>query len=216
MEPTWTTPKGNTVRMQVREGTNDWNICQSIIAEDEYKIPPDLSGVAVDIGAHIGAATVRLLADNPDLHVVAVEPVPENVALLRENTAPYADRVTIIEGGAGNGPQTVRYNWRGGQTELIHRFIANQYFAPDTECDEITVPGVTLSEIVKDHGPIAFLKIDCEGCEDTFLDDPAIEQVAQVAGEYHTGAKVEVRFDKPKRKPVAKPRKRAPRKRAAK
>lgn len=211
MEPVWTLKNGRTVRLSVRPDTNDWNVCQSILHHDEYRIPTNLSGVAVDVGAHIGAATVALLELNPDLRVVSIEPVPENVALLRENTAPYGDRVTVIEGAAGKGPQKVAYQWEGGEVERVHRFIANQHFPTDTPHTLITVPGVTLGQLVKQHGPIAFLKIDCEGCEDAFLDDPAIEQVALVHGEYHNGPAVELRFDKPKREP--KPRRVSPEKR---
>jgi FkbM family methyltransferase len=210
----YTLPSGGTVEMTVRTGTNDHNVCYSIITEDEYQLDrvKPLSGVAVDVGAHIGAATVALLATNPDLRVVAIEPVPENIELLKANTEPYGDRVTIIEGAAGKGRQKVRYNFVDPDPKddnaSVHRFIANQNMPPGVEYTEITVPGVTLSDLVAEHGPIAFIKIDCEGCEDGFLNDPAIDQVGLVHGEYHNGPRVEVRFEKPPRA-AEKPKKRA-------
>lgn len=200
----YTLPNGATVRMEVRDGTNDHNVCYSVLTEDEYQLPTGLTGTAIDVGAHIGSATVALLERNPDLHVVAIEPVPENVELLRRNTAPYADRVTIIEGAAGSGPQRIGYNWRGGETERVHRFIANQHFPASTEHDELTVPGVTLSELVERFGPIAFLKIDAEGAEREFLDDPAREQVERIAGEWHHGPEVHNFYSKDDLPPLSK------------
>lgn len=192
-------PHGGAVEMTVRDGTNDHNVCFSIITEDEYRLDAvkPLTGTALDVGAHIGAATVALCALNPNLRVIAIEPIPANLELLRQNTAPYADRVTIIAAAAGSNPK-INWNWRQPkQQELdVHRFIGNQHMGDETRYDTITVSTITLSEIVEQFGPIAFCKIDCEGCEDSFLDDPAIDQVALVHGEYHNGPKVELRFDK--------------------
>lgn len=198
--PHFALPHGGTVRMEVRPDTNDWNVCYSIITEDEYKLPPVLSGVALDIGAHIGACTAALLELNPTLRVVAVEPIPENIELLRTNTAKYGDRAIIVEGAAGKGPQTIRYGYTGKEEfARVHRFIGNQYMPDDVGYDEITVPGFTLSELVNQYGEISFLKIDCEGCEHAFLDDPAIDQVARLSGEFHAGPRVEIRHEKPER-----------------
>lgn len=198
----FTAPNGAEVSLTIRPDTNDENVCRSILAEDEYRLDAikPLTGTAVDVGAHIGAATVALCELNPELHVVAIEPVPENLELLRENTARYGDRVTIIAGAAGKGPQTIRYGFAGHETGRVHRFIGNQHMPGGTPYSEIVAPGVTLTQLVERFGPIALLKIDCEGCEHAFLDDPAIDQVERIHGEYHDGPDVEVRFDKPCRK----------------
>ena len=179
-------PNGDTVEMTVRPGTNDHNVCYSILTEDEYRIPRDLTGTALDVGAHIGAATVALCALNPELRVVAVEALPANIELLRKNTAPYADRVTILEAAAGTNPNI---RWNG--EDQVHRFIGNMN---GTGGETYTGDTVSLSEIVAEYGRISFLKIDCEGCEETFLDDPAIRGVESVVGEWHSGPSVEIRF----------------------
>ena len=200
----FTTPSGGTVRMHTRPGTNDHNVCYSVITEDEYQLDrvKPLTGTALDVGAHIGAATVALLEMNPDLRVIAIEPIPENVELLRENVAPYGDRATIIEAAAG---KSGKIRWNG--PDEVHRFIGNQH---GTGGESLTAETVTLSQLVKEYGPISFLKIDCEGCEDSFLDDPAIDQVERIAAEYHNGGTVRCGFEKPAPK-----KKRATRKRKA-
>lgn len=194
---TFALPHGGSVQMHVRDGTNDWNVAYSILTEDEYRIDAlrPMTGTALDVGAHIGAATVALCALNPDLRVVAIEALPANVELLRLNTEPYADRVTIINAAAGTNGE-VGWNWTGDETSTVHRFIGNQYFDPSTGHDTLTVPTVSLSEIVAEHGPIRFLKIDIEGAEREFLDDPALDAVESIAGEWHHGPKVRLFFDK--------------------
>ena len=197
--------------MHTRPGTNDHNVCYSVITEDEYQIDrvKPLTGTALDVGAHIGAATVALLEMNPDLRVIAIEPIPENYELLRENTRHYGDRIVALMNAAGRD-QTIYYDWDGDETARVHRYIGNQHMAEDITSKGIKTEGITLSTLVKEYGPISFLKIDCEGCEDSFLDDPAIDQVDKIAAEYHNGATVRCGFEKPERK-----KKRATRKRKA-
>ncbi len=196
--PQYLLRNGVTVEMTIRPDTNDDNVCRSILMEDEYRLPRDLEGVAVDVGAHIGAATVALLILNPGLRVVAIEPVPDNVELLRANTARFGDRVEIIEGAAGKQPtHVIRYGYTGDESASVHRFIGNQHMPPGTPFRAARVPGVSLSALVEQYGPIAFLKIDCEGCEHDFLDDPAIGEVALIHGEWHDGATAGLRFGRP-------------------
>jgi FkbM family methyltransferase len=45
------------------------------------------------------------------------------------------------------------------------------------------VPTVSLADLPD----IDFLKIDCEGCEYTFLDTPAVSRVTEIRGEFHDG-----------------------------
>ena len=75
----WTTPHGHPASFYYRAETNDWNTISSTMApHDEYAIPSGLSGVAVDLGAYLGSVAIGLALDNPDLRVIAVEPVPPN------------------------------------------------------------------------------------------------------------------------------------------
>ena len=198
---TFRLPHGGEVRMNTRDGTNDHNVCYSIITEDEYRIDDlkPMIGLALDVGAHIGAATVALCALNPDLRVVAIEALPANVALLAENVNlnGFGERVTILHAAAGTN-DTINWNWAPIDKEPnVHRFIGNQHFGPGTGHETLIVNTVTLSQIVAQYGPVRFLKIDCEGCEDSFLTDPAIDQVEWIAGEFHSGPSVELRFYQP-------------------
>ena len=184
------TPRGNPATMHYRTDSSDWNTLYSALNEDEYGLAGYvLTGLALDIGAHIGAVTVALALDNPDLRVIAVEPVPDNARLLRENVDAngLADRVTVIEGAAGSGTVTVWYGYRGSETAEHHTFIGNSSLAYDhggeNEHEEITYQGVTLSDLAA--GDVALLKIDNEGGEYDFLADPAVARCAVILGEWH-------------------------------
>lgn len=183
----FSTPHSRPLYMEVRADTSDWNTVNAISGiHDEYHLPEGLSGWALDVGAHIGAAAICLALDNPDLRVIAIEALPENVELLRRNVERnrVQDRVTVLEGGAGDG-SAVRV---GYGADGVHDFIGNTW-APE-ENRSVTVPGFSLEGILAqfDIYRIAWMKIDCEGCEAPFLESPAIGRVDHIEGEVHPQA----------------------------
>lgn len=191
---TWRTPAGNRITMAYRPGTSDWNTVQACSAVgDEYHLPTGLTGWALDVGAHIGACTVPLLVDNPDLRCIAIEALPENVELLRANLERngVASRCIVIEGAAGDGSsQRIGYGEVTDRT-LIHEYIGNAN-APEGSRD-VTAEGVSLSDVLvitRAGGatePIVWAKLDCEGCEYPFLDTELVGTIAHIEGEVHFG-----------------------------
>lgn len=180
MNGTWTTPGGHAVRMAYRDGTNDWNTIESVMTNDEYHMHA-ITGRAVDIGAHIGSASVTLLMDNPDVTLTAVEPIPENIDLLRANLEQngLTDRCTIIEGMVGT--DTVEYGFMGTEAAEHHAFIGNAANLGGSATLQATARRVRLAEFWS----VDFMKIDCEGGEWAFLDTPAVANVARIVGEWH-------------------------------
>ena len=192
----WRTPKGNVAIFEFRNGTSDWNTLQSCTAEDEYGLRAlRLSGVALDIGAHIGGVSIGLAIDNPDLRVIAVEAVPDNAALLEHNATlnGVADRLTVLNAAAaapGVDSVVINYGYRGNEAAEHHAWIGNitmlegQGGRPDH--DEVRVPGVSLTGLFAlAPEPVSFAKVDCEGGEYGFLSDPAVRFLPRIVGEYH-------------------------------
>ena len=186
----WTTPGGHFARMTHRAETSDWNTISSVMRpHDEYGLAGlSLSGRAADIGAHVGSVTVALLLDNFDLTVVAVEPVPDNVELLRENLAQNAvdGRCEVIQAAVGSGRSTtIRYGYTGSENATHHAYIGNSAIvypdAPEMPHQEATVPVLRLGDL----GPLDFVKIDCEGGEWGFLRGKALAGVPRIHGEAH-------------------------------
>lgn len=187
------TPHGNLFSMKVRPGTSDWNTVHACNgSNDEYQLPSGLTGWALDIGAHIGAATIPLLLDNPQLRVIAVEALPENVVLLNKNAERngVSDRLTIIHGAAGGDglPVIIHY----APDDAQHEFIGNKWGPQDRP--GVEVKGVTLRDILGTRGaekrePVAWTKLDCEGCEyEVLAADPGdLSLLTYICGEVHQG-----------------------------
>lgn len=183
------TPRGNTVTMRYRLGTSDWNILTSCLTEDQYglgKVPP-LTGYALDVGAHIGAVTAGLLVDNPDLIVFALEPLSDNLRLLWEN-APEA----LVSEGAGSNHVTVpiHHGYVGSEKAEHNAFVGNLRRG-EWDDEVIEVQGFALDEFT----PLVLLKIDCEGGEYDFLDNPAVAEVELIVGEWHNLGGTKTRAD---------------------
>lgn len=204
-----------TFEYRFRPETTDWNSISSILinpagpgnGDDEYQIRGmNLSGWAIDVGCHVGSMAIALAADFPDLKVLAIEAVPPNVELIRRNIElnHFEDRIVLIHGGA-NGPTEekvrIAWNWDGSQTPEIgkqhqesltgHRFIGGSSLmsehAHPIKHDELVLRSWSLRQLADEVGTerFSFLKIDCEGCEQGFLDDPDISMVDYIIGEWH-------------------------------
>lgn len=189
------TPKGNRAVMSIRGETSDHNTVYSAMTEDEYRLRDlDLGhGVALDVGSHIGSVAIGLAIDNQDARIVAVECLSENVALLRQNAEAngVSDRITIIHAAAcrlGVTEALVKWNFDGeSEAAAHHRFIANATNIPFDKAETEPVEGVSLDQIVDQHGPLDFCKIDCEGCEYEFLTSTSVRDVKLFRGEFHDG-----------------------------
>jgi len=184
--------------MAFREGTSDWNTISACLRNpmadtgDEYHLPSGLSGWALDIGAHIGSVTVGLLLDNPDLRVVAIEAVPANVELLRENLERngVADRCVVVAGAAwsGSGSVTVEYGYTGSELAETHTWIGSvSPWITGADRTYLEVPVVTLRDALAltDDAGFVWVKADCEGCEHRFLAGPELAHIGRIEGEWH-------------------------------
>ena len=136
----------------------------------------------LDIGANVGAATLWMAQRAPQARIVAVEPSPPALRLLRENVARnhLEDRVTIVAGAVGRadgathiGVDELSVSGRtsddGGGAEV-------RVYALDTLLSDAALASVDL------------IKIDCEGAEyDAFAgaSTALLSGLLGVVGEYH-------------------------------
>jgi FkbM family methyltransferase len=193
---------GRPIDWKTRLDTNDGALVMGIIATDEYGLGalPALSGTAIDIGAHIGIVALSLAADHPNLHVIAVEVVPENVEGLRLNIEHngMANRITVVEAAAAApGTKSVKIRWNFRTAENADqayvddsRYIAG-IFGVGSDADSFKVDAVSLDTLMEGIDRLALLKIDCEGCEWAFLRSKRTADIDYIIGEYHNGGGLE-------------------------
>jgi FkbM family methyltransferase len=140
--------------------------------------PRDL---VVDGGAHVGTFTA--MAALHAAKVVAVEPTPTTAALLRDNMARNGlDHVQVVEGAL----------WpTAGTVDLHDNTLSSASSVIGGEATGVSVPTVTLGQLVEDHGTIDLLKLDIEGAEFPLLretPDEVLARVDTIVGEMHLWA----------------------------
>jgi FkbM family methyltransferase len=190
------TPNGRRLTFLYRTDTNDHNTLWSSLNEDEYHLRGEhYTGTALDVGGYLGSVGIALAADNPDLRVVIVEPVPPNADLIELNIAENRlwNRIELIRGAVGKGGESVDvwYGYRGSEAAEHHAFVGNSTLAYDDSAtwahDTTTYTAIGLADFIERYGPLSFLKVDAEGAEWAFLDTSrsVLEHVAVIAGEWH-------------------------------
>jgi FkbM family methyltransferase len=114
----------------------------------------------VDIGAHVGYMThLGARAVGPAGRVLAFEPAPGNVALLRENLA--ANGITNVEvfpaaASDRTGPVTLSLSpWNSGDNRA--------YPVPDME--RLEVPAVRIDDVVATDAQVDVVKVDTQGTD---------------------------------------------------
>jgi FkbM family methyltransferase len=121
--------------------------------------------VFYDIGANAGFFTLlasRLVG--PKGRVFAIEPMPENVASVREQIEVNGlANVEVIEAAAGAQAGMATLHVPGGNNSMAHLGEARGAEA------SLQVKIVTLDDFVREHPAPSVLKIDVEGAEDSVL-----------------------------------------------
>ena len=118
--------------------------------------------VFIDVGAHYGFFTMLTGFENPDLEIHAVEPVPENMEILRRNLKLNGlATIHCLEAAASS---------RVGKAMFQKsRAADNSAFHPHPDAPplaEIEVETLTLSSLLTDHAEAPILvKIDTDGHE---------------------------------------------------
>jgi FkbM family methyltransferase len=149
--------------------SSDRHTVEKVFLEREYEheLPED-PALIIDAGANIGTAAVFYAVRFPRAKIIAIEPDPENFAVLQRNCAPYPNIEAVAAGV-----------WH----RSAHLRIANPneaFWARRLEetTAESGIRAVSFSELRagSGHDKIDLLKIDIEGTEREIFADASCAQ----------------------------------------
>lgn len=202
---TITTVFGTEVVASFRHGSNDRDVLQACMVNDEYQLTrilgeedPENPSVMIDIGCHIGGVT--LLAASRGMKVFAFDALQENCELARDNVKlnGWEDRAKVLHYAVCGESCSVRwacYPKRDTASGEMHRYIGNTRKTEipwDGSHRRMRVATITINEILRDfcRADGCILKMDCEAAEWEIMGaaDPAeFGRVKYMIGEVHQG-----------------------------
>ncbi|WP_397570674.1 FkbM family methyltransferase [Schlesneria sp. T3-172] len=191
-------PYGECCGIKVRDGAlgaQDCDVVGEVVVHDGYKLgvrnlTPWPVRYVIDIGAHIGTFAKMFHLRSPAAKIVCVEVCPENIDLLKVNTALIADveqAACTYEAGEvrlHNCIKAVGGTATGGSVVTSVDADADQIYWNDDR----PIRKLTLEEIVAkyDFPRIDCLKLDCEGSEFSILRNTTLlPKIGFICGEYH-------------------------------
>jgi FkbM family methyltransferase len=143
----------------------------------------------VDVGANAGYFSLWWLSRFPRSKMIAVEPMPNNFALLARNRVLNSDKDFHV----------VNCAMRNQTGNIVLNFDRSDSFTTAASInkgngggDEISVKAVSLKQLMADFGlsRIDFLKLDCEGSEYDILypcEGALLDSIRHIAMETHRG-----------------------------
>ncbi|MGI8594422.1 MAG: FkbM family methyltransferase [Solirubrobacteraceae bacterium] len=146
------------------DSSHDLSTVNEIFARRDYAAGTNL-GVAVDVGANIGIASLYFLSRNQSSRVYCVEPEHKNLARMRYTLAPYAGRWSV---------QEVAADVRDGEAEFFVE-PTGRYggLVKHWKSESIRVPTrrltTMLDEVLEREQRIDVLKVDTEGSEEELI-----------------------------------------------
>jgi FkbM family methyltransferase len=151
------------IQICYRLNKGDLHSIREIWFEEAYRLPfEDPSGVLLDLGANIGMTSLWLAKRYSFTQVIAVEPDPNNAALVRQNLELNGIAGQVLE--AAIGPK-----------EAMARFEFSEFsnLGKLSESGPL-VPMISVATIIQKFAVTRFalIKIDIEGGEQELFDGP--------------------------------------------
>lgn len=172
---------GVPVLIYVREQL-DIDVLFDALIDDQYALSlPTEPTVIVDVGSNIGASVVRYATRYPQATIIALEPDPRNLELLRPHTAQFGARVRLLPAALAQTTGTAPFF-------LGKRHWSSSLTSRSNTGESVSVPTITLADLMQQEGieHIDILKFDIEGAEYSVFDNcRALAHVDHVIGEVH-------------------------------
>ena len=148
----------------LRTGDSDGFVFGQVMIDWQYNLPQvDDVRLIVDAGANIGMSALYFARRYPGARIIAIEPDPDNYAMLVRNTRHLA-AIRAVQGAVW--PRRARLSIVDPTRSRASRMVSE---------GEGKGPGgiasVQLDDVVAEHGRIDILKIDVEGSEKELFEE---------------------------------------------
>ncbi len=166
------TPLG-TVAVTLHGPDDMWTFNEVFMRED-YACPPGARTV-VDFGSNIGVSALYFLTRNADLRCWLFEPVPSNVARLRDNLAGYEGRYELTEAAVATSAGTVAFGIEPtGRYGGVGVETGTTIEVPSVQAD------AAIAAVLDQVDRIDVLKVDIEGLELDVVQSIAVEHLRRI------------------------------------
>jgi FkbM family methyltransferase len=175
-------PRQSRHRIYLRIDTSDFCAYRDVLIFKSKSYDPGIPDFSphtiVDVGAHIGMASILFALKYPSARIIAVEPEPANFAALVRNTAPYK-MITPIQAALWREDGEVTIGASGAHPKGAFQIVQN---------GGRRVRAISMDTLMGETGirSIDLLKVDIEGAEiEVFESCPWITNVQVIAIELH-------------------------------
>jgi FkbM family methyltransferase len=179
-------PPIGELRLLLRDNAgSDLFVFSEVFEQQYYRLPLDPAPATIlDLGANIGLSAVYFARSFPGARLACVEPVPENLEILRRNLAMNEVTAEVFAAAADirDGTATMRRSTMAYGHQLLTE--------PEPPCaEQFEVPTLTVASLLERLGwdRIGLVKIDIEGHETMLLREAAdwLHRVDALCLEYH-------------------------------
>lgn len=189
---------GRSQRLTIRTNGFDWMVVEEVFLRKVYEVKLKNVDRILDLGGNIGLATLYFARLHPHAQICTVEPIAENVTILKKNVRLNRSSVRVVT--AAVGAQDGKAKFALSADPRQHSVIPPETKAQDgqriVEIDVLSVPSLMR---LMGWGEFDLLKIDIEGSEKEVLANrPSwLKNVRAIIGEGHLG--VNYRFEEARR-----------------
>lgn len=164
-------------------------IAEDIFVKQEYHFSSKVKNPEIlDVGAHIGLASLYFKKLYPNAKIVAFEPNPSNFKLLRRNISQnYLKGINLVNAAVNKKGKTVDFYidnreipWSWGDSTKVNSWYDNKSYK------KIKTKAVRLSDYIASE--IDLLKIDIEGGETEVINEilKKINFIKKIYMEFHS------------------------------
>jgi FkbM family methyltransferase len=157
---------------------HDLRTVNEIFCRNDYPAGPD-ERLIVDFGSNIGISALFFITRSPHAFCYLYEPLPQNLARLKENVAGFTDRVAINGIAVGVKDGTVNFGYEeSGRYGGIGLPFKETMPVPCRKAVSV------LEEILTKHEVIDILKIDIEALEKEIIASLPLDVLKRVRNIY--------------------------------